>query len=224
MEKILNKIKLLGKDILIFFGYFLLMLVFRTYLTRGNSYNLTPLIETIIYLLLSIYLFIVFRKELKSSLKDFKKNGRGYLKKGFQIYFKAYLLVIIIQLILFKLVGNLPTNEELNREAIRNSIFYSALQMCIFAPFQEELVFRLNFRNLFKNKIIFSFFTGVLFGSMHLLVAESLIELLYIVTYSIMGFVLGYMYFDSDNIYTSMCLHAFNNTFALVITIIGAFI
>lgn len=224
MEKILNKIKLLGKDILIFFGYFLLMLVFRTYLTRGNSYNLTPLIETIIYLLLSIYLFIVFRKELKSSLKDFKKNGRGYLKNGFQIYFKAYLLVIIIQLILFKLVGNLPTNEELNREAIRNSIFYSALQMCIFAPFQEELVFRLNFRNLFKNKIIFSIFTGVLFGSMHLLVAESLIELLYIVTYSIMGFVLGYMYFDSDNIYTSMCLHAFNNTFALVITIIGAFI
>ena len=96
--------------------------------------------------------------------------------------------------------------------------------MCIFAPFQEELVFRLNFRNLFKNKIVFSIFTGVLFGSMHLLVAESLIELLYIVTYSIMGFVLGYMYFDSDNIYTSMCLHAFNNTFALVITIIGAFI
>ena len=126
-------------------------------------------------------------------------------------------------MILFKLIGSLPTNEELNREAIRNNVFHSALQMCIFAPFQEELLFRQNFRNLFKNKIAFSIFTGIIFGAMHLIAATSLIELPYILTYSIMGIGLGYMYFDSDNIYTSMCLHSFNNTFALIVTVIEAF-
>lgn len=222
MKKFLQKLKLFGKDMLIIIGYFLIMVVV-TYLFTIKSDDLTPLMQTIIYSILSIYLFIIFRKKLKSALKDFKKNHSGYLLRGFEIYFLSYLVMIFVQMILYKLIGSLPTNEELNREAIRNNIFHSVLQMCIFAPFQEELLFRQNFRNLFKNKIVFSIVTGVIFGSMHLIAAKSLIELPYILTYSIMGIALGYMYYDSDNIYTSMCLHSFNNTFALIITVIEVF-
>ena len=137
---------------LIIIGYFLIMVVV-TYLFTIKSDNLTPLMQTIIYSILSIYLLIIFRKELKSALKDFKKNHSAYLLRGFEIYFLSYLAMIFVQMILYKLIGSLPTNEELNREAIRNNIFHSVLQMCIFAPFQEELLFRQNFRNLFKNKL-----------------------------------------------------------------------
>ena len=88
---------------LIIIGYFLIMVVI-TYLFTIKSDNLTPLMQTIIYSILSIYLLIAFRKELKSALKDFKKNHSGYLLRGFEIYFLSYLVMIFVQMILFKLI------------------------------------------------------------------------------------------------------------------------
>ncbi len=223
MKKIFEKLKLICKDILIFLGYMFIMTIMAIILNY-NSNNLTPLKELIIYIILSIYLFLVFRKQLISSFKDFKKNYKNYLKNGFKVYFLSYALMIVVQSILYTVIGVLPANEVTNQAEIRNNIILSIITMCIIAPFQEELLFRQNFKNLFKNKIAFSIITGLIFGSMHLISSNSLIELPYIITYSIMGFSLGYIYFDTDNIYTSMALHSFNNTFSLIITLIEAYV
>ena len=93
-----------------------------------------------------------------------------------------------------------------------------------FAPFYEEVLFRLNFKNLFKNKIVFSIFTGLIFGSMHLISAKSLIEIPFILSYSIAGFALGYVFYDTNNIFTSMFFHFFNNFLSLILTIIGEYL
>ena len=76
----------------------------------------------------------------------------------------------------------------------------------------------------FKNKIIFSIFTGLIFGSMHLISAKSLIEIPFILSYSIAGFALGYVFYDTNNIFTSMFFHFFNNFLSLILTIIGEYL
>ena len=81
LKKNLQKLKEFRKDMLIIIGYLLIMIVV-TYLLTIKSDNLTPLMQTIIYSILSIYLLIIFRKELKSALKDYKEIAKIiYLNK-----------------------------------------------------------------------------------------------------------------------------------------------
>ena len=143
---------------------------------------------------------------------------------NFEFFLICILAMMILNIILVEFIGQMPTNEELNKSSIKNNLFFSFLQVCIFAPFYEEVLFRLNFKNLFKNKIIFSIFTGLIFGSMHLISAKSLIEIPFILSYSIAGFALGYVFYDTNNIFTSMFFHFFNNFLSLILTIIGEYL
>ncbi|MDD5865393.1 MAG: type II CAAX endopeptidase family protein [bacterium] len=198
------------KDIVIFISFFLIMqilvILFKSYLNKHNS-----LFSIIIYLIMCLYLFLIYKKNLINDLKDFKKNYKKYISKSFKIFIICLFLMYISNIIITQFTGDIATNESLNRELVKYKLLYSVIEMCFLAPFYEEILFRLNFKNLFKNKIIFSIITGLFFGSMHLLVAKSSIELLHIIPYSIMGFALSYIFYDTDNIFTSITYHFFNN-------------
>ena len=222
----MKKIKLVIKDIVILMSTFLLMLLltylFYPIVKKNNKFE--PAIETLIYLLISLYLFIIYRKEIINYFKDFRLNYKKYISKNFEFFLICILAMMILNIILVEFIGQMPTNEELNKSSIKNNLFFSFLQVCIFAPFYEEVLFRLNFKNLFKNKIIFSIFTGLIFGSMHLISAKSLIEIPFILSYSIAGFALGYVFYDTNNIFTSMFFHFFNNFLSLILTVIGEYL
>lgn len=208
------------KDMIILISFFLLIQIlvkiFFPLLNKNKDF-----FSIIIYLLLCIYLFIIFRKELINYFKDFKKNYKYYLSKSFKIFIICLMFMYISNIIISYITGNIATNEALNREVVKNNLLYSFIDMCLLAPFYEEILFRLNFKNLFKNKIIFSIVTGLFFGSMHLLVANSLIELLHIIPYSIMGFALSYIFYDTDNIFTSISYHFFNNFGSILLLILA---
>ena len=208
------------KDIVIFISFFLIMqilvILFKSYLNKHNS-----LFSIIIYLILCLYLFLIYRKNLINDLKDFKKNYKKYISKSFKIFIICLFLMYISNIIITQFTGDIATNESLNRELVKYKLLYSVIEMCFLAPFYEEILFRLNFKNLFKNKIIFSIITGLFFGSMHLLVAKSSIELLHIIPYSIMGFALSYIFYDTDNIFTSITYHFFNNFGSILLLILA---
>ncbi|MGN1379691.1 MAG: lysostaphin resistance A-like protein [Bacilli bacterium] len=207
------------KDIVIFISFFLLMqiltILFNPFLNKHKN-----LFSIIIYLLSCLYLFLIYRNDLICNFKDFKKNYKKYLSKSFKIFIICLFLMYITNTIIIQFTGDIATNESLNRGLIKYNLLYSVIDMCILAPFYEEILFRLNFKNLFKNKIIFSIVTGLFFGSMHLLVAKSLIELLHIIPYSIMGFALSYIFYDTNNIFTSISYHFFNNFGSILLLIL----
>ena len=65
----------------------------------------------------------------------------------------------------------------------------------IYAPITEELMFRGIFRKFIKNKWLFIFISGLLFGAAHVLDDfQSIGELLYIFVYGSLGCFLAYVY------------------------------
>ena len=107
---------------------------------------------------------------------------------------------LIINIILFD--GGIATNEANNRELLTTMAIYAIPSMVIFAPICEELIFKKSFTKTFSNKYQFTIFTGVLFGSAHLISGGlTLQNLLYIIPYSSLGIVFSYMYIKSNNIF-----------------------
>lgn len=224
MDKIKLFIKNLLKVIAVFFIYFISINLFTIILKKFKLDNHPNICSSIIYLFSAIILFIIFRKDLISSFKDFKENYKKYLKKGFKIYLICLLITYVSNIIIYKYMGNIvATNEQLNRDIINTNLVFAIYLMCIMAPFEEEILFRLNFKKLFNNKIVFSILTGILFGSMHIISAGTK-ELIFLLPYSFLGIGLGYIYYDTDNIYTSMFFHFFNNAFSILILLLAEII
>lgn len=217
--KIKKFFKNLFKDIGIIIGFILIIVLlsntFRKYVSKNSM-----LWQIIIFSIASLYLLIIYRKEFKNYFLDFKKNYKKYLSKGFKIYIICLFFMYVSNILIYYLTKSLATNETMNRASVSQNLILSVIDMCILAPFYEETLSRLNFKNLFSNKWTFSIITGLAFGSLHLLVAESLVECLYLIPYSIMGFSLGYMYYDTNNIFTSMSFHFLNNFVSILLLVL----
>ncbi len=63
--------------------------------------------------------------------------------------------------------------------------------------------------------------SGIVFGALHVLGAiETPYDFLYIIPYSMLGISLAKIYYETNNIFSTIFMHAFHN--ALVITIVLA--
>jgi len=220
----MNKIKEFGKAVLIiilfFIGYNLLFL--GLYLTLNFFVDVNEkIIDFFCTLCASSLLFLYYKKVLLKDLKKFKTSFMLIFKKYFKYYLFGILVMAVSNSILFSLTSSLATNEELNRQMLTNFPLFSAITVCVFAPFYEEVLFRLGFKKVFNNKFIYCLITGIIFGAMHLLTATSFIELLYLIPYSSIGIALGFIYFDSDNIFSSIMFHMINNSFSVFILLLG---
>ena len=120
-------------------------------------------------------------------------------------------------IIVFLFLKGIAPNEEANREMLRNYPLYMIFAVTILAPICEELMFRLSFKNVFKNRLVYILFTGISFGAMHLLANTSLIELLYIIPYSALGIAFSAICYDTDNIYSSIIAHIMHNTLTVLL-------
>ena len=176
------KIKEIIKFILIFLLYLLYSDIIIIILTKlGVNIKVLPnnlkiAIMFLINLSLMIMLFIFYSKSIKENLKDLKDN--------FKYYVIGLLIMIISNIIISFFVEGNSTNETLIREYINIMPIYMIFSSCIYAPFTEEMVFRKSLRNCFNNKVLYILLSGLIFGSMHLLSASNLIELVFLIPYS----------------------------------------
>lgn len=212
------KIKEIIKFILIFLLYLLYSDIIIIILTKlGVNIKVLPnnlkiAIMFLINLSLMIMLFIFYRKSIKENLKDFKSNFKTYIKDNFKYYVIGLLIMIISNIIISFFVEGNSTNETLIREYINIMPIYMIFSSCIYAPFTEEMVFRKSLRNCFNNKVLYILLSGLIFGSMHLLSASNLVELVFLIPYSSLGCVFAYMYYKTDNIFVPMSFHMMHNT------------
>ena len=185
----------------------------------GINYNNLSLTLKTIYLLsyeisLTLIIVYIYRKDIIPNFKDFIKNNIKYFKKYIKYWFLMLGLMITSNLIVtFFTTTDVAANQESIMDTLKRAPIYTFIITVFVAPILEELIFRLSFRKIFsKCNILFIIASGLVFGGMHVIgTLEHLIDLLFIIPYSIPGFIFAYVYTKSKNICVPISLHFIHN-------------
>ena len=154
-----------------------------------------------VQILLVISIIYIYRQDIKNNLEDLKKNHQTYFKKYLKYWFLALgLMMVANSIILISEPNSIAGNEEAVREMFNSMPIYTFISAVIIAPFLEELVFRKSFRDMFSNNLLFIILSGL-----------TLFDLIYIIPYSIPGFVFAYTLSKSKNIFVPIGLHFLHN-------------
>lgn len=183
-----------------------------------NTLSITCILIEIVEILL---LFFIYYNDMVHDLKDFKENFKKYLKFGLKWWTIGLILMYVSNIIVYLITLQGASNEEILQEQIIKLPLYMLFSSSITAPFTEEVVFRKSIRDVFSNNILFIVVSFLVFGGMHVLTSSSLIEVLYIIPYGIFGAIFAYMYVKTDNIFTSISIHALHNFIIVSFSIIS---
>lgn len=213
--------------ILFFYGFQLLyQLVFLNILKQDNF-----IINNILYLVMGIILctvcVLINIKRLKNDYNDFNNNYKKYLSIGLKYWLVSIFIMMISNIILSFITNDIASNEENNRLIMDYYPIYMILYSSILAPIIEELTFRVNFREAFKNDKLFIIITSLIFAGIHVFsggissVLSNPSELLYFVSYGSVSVALALSLVKTDNIYTSIIIHSLHNTLSVILIILA---
>ena len=189
------------------------------------------MLNLLVYIIDIIIVLIIYRKSIFKEWQKFRKNFKSYLKIAFKNWGKGFLLMILFNLIVINLVGSLASNEAQNRELLNSLPIFSIIAMVIIGTILEEIIFRKSFKPAFNNKQLFLICTSLLFGLAHIInnldysslqaFLGSSKELLYLFSYSSLGYFFGKAYYETDCIFTSIAAHMFHNGFSVMIILLA---
>ena len=221
----MKKYKDIVIGILVFLGYLLLSKYADNILILlGFNKLSTPLklIVSIIYeLFILLTVIFIYLKTIVNDFIDYKQNIKYYINNYLKYWFLNLGLMMITNIIIINITNiNNSTNQEYITKLLGKYPIYTIVATILIAPLTEELIFRLNIRKIFKNNILFIITSGLVFGALHLTVATSLKELLFIIPYSIPGFIFAYTLTKSKNIFVPISLHTMHNTLMILLQLL----
>lgn len=218
-----NKKKII-LNIFMFLFYFIYQLIviaivglFNISINNNHNKELYLLISSLIYFIIVI---LIYKKELKIDLKKFNIKT---LIKYIPIYIIGLIFMAISSYVISK-ITNIETsqNETLVRQYIKLFPIYMSFSTVLYAPIVEEITFRKTFRNIINDKVLFILISGIMFGIIHISISNNTTnDLLMIIPYLIMGIDFSYIYYKSDNIFTTITIHSIHNLVLLIIQFIG---
>lgn len=201
------------KSIIMLIAYFSQLLWGR--LIPDNLALPVSIIYDIALLILAIYLF---KNELQNGLKELKSHPKVYFHYLLQKYLIGMGIMIVVSTIALAITNN-PVS--VNQEALNSlPLWYIAPASIIFAPIVEETVFRVCIRNIIKNDKLYIIASGLIFGYLHAMHEESIINIIAMtMPYATLGGVFAYIYVKTNNPTASMTVHAGHNTLATIVSI-----
>ena len=204
--------------ILVFFGQLLLVpLIYKI----TNNYMFSTIFYDLIILSVAVWAFI---GKYKSDFRHLKDNFSAYLRSSLK-YWLLMLGVVLVAGVIMTFLG--AKAESGNQEALKTlPLWYLIPSAIIFAPIVEEAVFRGSLRRFIKNDVAFIIVSALTFGLLHTFLSEEGLYSIIVqsINYVAMGGALAYSYTKTNNIYTSMMVHAFQNTFGVLMIIFQSFI
>ena len=171
-------------------------------------------------------LFLVYKDKIKKDFKEFKKKFGDNFELAFKYYFIGVIIMIISNLIITLFFSNaVAGNEEAVRDLINKAPLYMLFSVSIYAPFTEEIIFRHSIKDCImidkKNKVakyVYIFISGFIFAGMHIFgQATSALDYLYIIPYMSLGIAFSSLYAKTDNIFSSITMHALHNTLTIIL-------
>lgn len=162
-------------------------------------------------LILAVIIY-AYKNELIPSLKKYS------IKEFFKKYLKYWFLILLLMVTSNSIITLFTTSDtSINQELIEDSLkvlpIYILFSTIVIAPLLEELIFRFCIKKIIpKPSIIYILASGLLFGSMHvILTMTNITDLLFIIPYSIPGIVFAYLYNKTDNIFIPASIHFIHN-------------
>lgn len=189
----------------------------------NNLNNLAKTIYLILYdLSLAVLLIYIYRKDFVDGFKDYIKKIGKYLDY-IRLWIASLILMVLSNAIILNFtVEQMPTNQKAILDQIHTFPIYTIVATIITAPIIEEIIFRLTFRKIIKNNILFIILSGLVFGSLHVIYSyTNITDLLFIIPYSIPGFAFAYMLVKTDNICVPISMHMLHNTIMIIFQIIA---
>lgn len=171
----------------------------------------------LIYIIQISLLVIPMANELKRDFVVFKNNFKLYISKTLPRFG-----IIIISYFICTFAVMLFVGENSENQLLLNSLplYISAFLAIIVAPLTEELMFRSFIRKFIKNDVLFVLISSIIFGVLHITVASSWQQVLYILPYSILGFAFSLNYLKTKNIASNILLHSAWNSIAVIAMIL----
>ena len=179
MEETKGLLKYIGLFIFLLFSSRIIKFIlslFGIIYTPDNLflYSIIDLVGTAV---VAIAAMIVYRKNLGKDFKEIIKD-KSEIPSFIATVIAAYVGVIVIELFCSEIITaitkvfNLTYQEAHNQQLVENIVHASpvllAISAIIFAPLQEELIFRCGIRNTIKNKGVFIAVSGLFFGLLHI--------------------------------------------------------
>ncbi len=188
-----------------------------------NMSGNTSIILSIFSNIVLIFIFYFFYK--KDLITDFKKFKNDDKRKK---VFDSILLWIIGLIIMFAstwIASLLGIDESSNNLAVKNMFtsnpILAGITVIFLTPIIEEIVFRLSFRKVIPNGILFVIISGLVFGSLHILSITNINELFFLIPYCSLGIILSYIYYKGDSIYYTFIIHILHNLLIALLVLGG---
>lgn len=190
----------------------------------GHTKAGLSLFSNLVFMLISIFLY---RKELKKQFLNLKKMKKkkmiDLLDSSFRYWLIGLTIMIASNFIISKLGIGTSNNDDSVKAVLAASPFLAGLSTIIIAPFCEEMVFRLGFKDIIPKKWPFIITSGLVFGALHVVFsAANIYEYLYLIPYCSLGISFGFIYEKTDNIYISFLIHFIHNAITAVVTFLMA--
>ena len=173
--------------------------------------------------MVSIYvvLFVLFNERFKRDIKILFKSFKVYFKYEIHVFLRYYWIYLLSNICIVSLMKFLGKNPQSSNEAVLDTfpIWATAFMAIFIAPVTEEGLFRWIIRKITDKKWVFIFLSGILFGLIHINYwgEQDLIQVLFIVPYSIMGMMLAESYYKTNNLFASSLLHGTINLLAVLL-------
>lgn len=224
MKEKVEKYKKLLKGVIALFLFFSSSFIQQMLVHIFNFKEITTkeavIVNCIASAIITILLLLLYKKELKEEFKIFKSNLSNNVDIGIKYWLLGLAGMMVSNIILsFFLKAGQAGNEELVQKMIDTLPYLLIFSAGILAPINEEIVFRKVFKDNIKNKTIFVLVAGLIFGYLHVAGANSLLQFLYIIPYSSLGFAFAIMYNKTNTVFTSISMHMFHNLMLTILSI-----
>lgn len=221
-ERVLEICKGLLTFLIFYFSSYLQVIPIALFNIDVNNYTASDLaiVNTFTDLILVLILIILYFKELKKEFKSFKKNWKLNMDTAFKYWFIG-LMIMCISNIAIGLITDLSTssNEAAVQTLVSSNPYLMLFTAGILAPIAEELTFRKGVSKIFKNKWVYATASGLIFGLLHVIGSDNILEYLYVIPYGSLGFFFALTYYDTKSIYPSIIMHAIHNSALILLSI-----
>lgn len=193
-----------------------------------NPTNLTDK-QYIFYLTLSnitliIIFVLIYRKTLIKDFKSYIKNISKNIELSIKYWLIGFIIMIVSNLIItFILNKGLAGNEQEVRSLLDSFPLFMIFNTVIYAPLTEELAFRKSIKDTTNNKWVYVLTSGLVFGMLHIIsYITSPIDLVYLIPYGALGIAFALLYHKTNNIFSTITMHAMHNLLAVIVYLLGA--
>ena len=195
-----------------------LILIYYSMFIYSNVFNgaVLEVINISVFVLLFILSIYYNKSNINKGIKSLRNDIKRHYKRIIIYSIITLIVYSIVSIILGYFLGNVITEETV----ADSNVIRVVINLLIWAPLTEELIFRCSLKKDVKNNTIFILISPLLFAGVHVLGnGLNLITLISSIPYIVIGIYLTLLYIKIDNIIINILMHLLINVIGVVMII-----